>query len=102
MFPRPVSRDGKDALMRRLSIAAFGLMLLTLTLATRPSTAADPAPTGVTVDKDKKTIFVDAKIAPRKINDERYKEIYPIEVVACYPFPRGLKAHETVVTIEAK
>src|SRR5262249_19505357 len=25
-------------------------------------------------------------------------EIYPIEVIACYPHPRGQKAHETVVT----
>ena len=41
-------------------------------------------------------------MAPRKIDDPRYKEIYPIEVVACWPFPKGQKAHETVVTIEVK
>ncbi len=86
--------------MRRLSCCALGLTILTL--ASRPLVAADPDPTGVTVDKASRTIVVDARIAPRKINDERYKEIYPIEVVACYPFPRGQKAHETVVTIEAK
>src|SRR5437899_3359866 len=57
---------------------------------------------GVTVDKDKKSVAIDAKIAPRKIDDEGYKDIYPIEVVACWPFPRGKKAHETIVTIEAK
>jgi hypothetical protein len=86
--------------MRRLS---FGILaLIILTLATRPLVAADPDSTGVVVDKEKRTILVDARIAPRKINDERYKEIYPIEVVACYPFPRGQKAHETVVTIDAK
>jgi hypothetical protein len=57
---------------------------------------------GVVVDKDQRTITIDAKIAPRKIDDPRYKEIYPIEVIACWPFPKGQKAHETVVTIEAK
>jgi hypothetical protein len=62
----------------------------------------DKDKSGVALDKDKRQIRIDAKIAPRKINDPRYKEIYPIEVIACWPFPRGQKAHETVVTIEAK
>jgi hypothetical protein len=57
---------------------------------------------GVVADKAKRTVTIDAKIAPRKIDDPRYKEIYPIEVIACWPFPKGQKAHETVVTIEAK
>lgn len=57
--------------------------------------------TGITVDKDKRVILIDAKIAPRKL--EYLKgEIYPIEVIACYPHPEGKKAHETVVTITAK
>jgi hypothetical protein len=56
-------------------------------------------PAGVKVDKDKKTITIDAKIAPRKL--PHLKEIYPIEVIACYEHPKGKKAHETVVTIEA-
>ena len=56
----------------------------------------------ITVDRARRTITVPAKIAPRKIDDPAYKEIYPIEVIATYPFPRGKKAHETVVTIEAK
>src|SRR5262245_61988202 len=63
---------------------------------------------GITVDKEKKTITVDCKIAPRKINDPAYKEIYPIEVIACWPWAKddkgnlvgGQKAHETVVTFE--
>ena len=29
-------------------------------------------------------------------------QIYPLEVVACYPAPQGQKAHETVVTFEVK
>jgi hypothetical protein len=55
---------------------------------------------GITVDKDKRTIKIDAKIAPRKL--PHLKDIYPLEVVACWPHPKGKKAHETVVTIEAK
>lgn len=52
------------------------------------------------VDKDKRLLRIPARIAPRKINDPRYKQIYPIEVIACWPFPKGQKAHETVVTVE--
>lgn len=55
---------------------------------------------GVKVDKQKRTITIDAKIAPRKL--PHLKDIYPIEVIACYEHPKGKKAHETVVTIEAK
>src|SRR6516162_4129022 len=56
----------------------------------------------IVVDREKRTITVPAKVAPRKIDDPRYKEIYPIEVIATFPFPRGKKSHETVVTFEAK
>src|SRR5262249_12974797 len=62
--------------------------------------AADKAEGGVVINKENRTVTVDAKIAPRKINDPRYKEIYPLEVVACWEFPKGQKAHETVVTID--
>lgn len=51
------------------------------------------------IDKEKKTITIPAKIAPRKL--EKYDQIYPIEVVACASFEdKGEKAHETVVTIK--
>src|ERR1700691_2359165 len=61
---------------------------------------ADKEDAGVKVDKDKRTVTIDAKIAPRKL--EHLKgEIYPIEVIACFAHPKGKKAHETVVTIEA-
>src|SRR5262245_11403646 len=65
-------------------------------------TADEKTPSGIVVDKEKRTVTIDAKIAPRKIDDPRYKEIYPIEVIACWPFPKGQKAHETVVTIDVK
>jgi hypothetical protein len=55
---------------------------------------------GVSVDKQKRTVTIEAKIAPRKL--PHLKEVYPIEVIACWPHPKGKKAHETVVTIEAK
>src|SRR6266516_4891789 len=50
--------------------------------------------------KDAKTVTIDAKIAPRKL--AHLKEIYPLEVIACWPHPKGKKAHETIVTIDAK
>jgi hypothetical protein len=76
-----------------LSFGTFAIALLT--------PGADAAP-GIVIDKGKRTVAIDAKVAPRKINDPAYKEIYPIEVVACWAFPKGKKAHETVVTIEVK
>ena len=60
--------------------------------------AADPE--GIKVDKDKKAVIIDAKVAPRKL--PQYDKEYPIEVVACFPSPQGKKAHETMVTIDAK
>jgi hypothetical protein len=53
---------------------------------------------GVAVDKDKKTIRVPCKIAPRKLPN--LTEIYPIEVVSCWPTPKGQKAHETIVIFD--
>jgi hypothetical protein len=61
--------------------------------------AGKDALAGITIDKEKRTVTIDAKIAPRKL--EYLKgEIYPIEVIACWPHPKGKKAHETVVTID--
>ncbi len=54
---------------------------------------------GVVVDKAKRTVTIDAKIAPRKL--PHLKEIYPLEVIACWEHPKGKKAHETIVTIDA-
>src|SRR4051794_22035444 len=74
------------------------LLVLALAVAGR---AAEKS--GVVVDQEKRTVTIDAKVAPRKINDPKYMDmIYPIEVIACWAFPKGQKAHETVVTIEAK
>lgn len=64
--------------------------------------AAGAAKTAGVIDIDKpgRAISFAAKIAPRKLPN--LKEIYPLEVVATFPTPRGQKAHETVVTFEAK
>src|SRR6516162_6140486 len=78
-----------------------GLVLFLPAAQTAEEKKDDKKPS-VVVDKEKRTITIDAKIAPRKIDDPRYKEIYPIEVIACWPFPKGAKAHETVVTIDIK
>jgi hypothetical protein len=81
--------------MKRL-IIAFGCLAL---LALVGRSAAEEKKAGVTVDMAKKSVAIDAKVAPRKL--EHLKgEVYPIELIACWPHPKGKKAHETVVTIE--
>jgi hypothetical protein len=87
--------------MRRITVA------LVVFAAAVTARAADDKSPGVVVDKDKRTVTIDAKVAPRKIDHPSYKEIYPIEVVACWPFlgepgKGGEKAHETIVTIDMK
>jgi hypothetical protein len=82
--------------MKRLIPAIFGCTAIFFLAA-----APDDANKGVVVDKEKKTVSIDAKVAPRKL--EHLKgETYPIELIACWPHPRGKKAHETVLTIEAE
>jgi hypothetical protein len=67
---------------------------------TQAHAADDPKP-AIVVDKDKRTVTIDCKIAPRKMEDPKYQGIiYPIEVIACWSYPKGQKAHETVVTID--
>jgi hypothetical protein len=82
----------------------FGFLVSFLLLIIPDLAAADdPASGGIVVDKDNRTITIDCKIAPRKMEDPKYQGvIYPIEVIACWPYPKGQKAHETVVTIDLK
>jgi hypothetical protein len=54
--------------------------------------------TGLAIDREKRTITISCAIAPRKLAN--LNAVYPIEVVATYPAPRGQKAHETVVVFE--
>jgi len=78
----------------RMSVLAAVLPCLFL-----PASSADE----IRVDKDKRTIYVPAKVAPRKIEDKAFQGmIYPVEGIATWPFPKGKKAHETVVTFDVK
>jgi hypothetical protein len=85
--------------MNRLRLLTLAAVVLVVAAAARgKQTSSDTV--GVSVDRAARIIKIDARVAPRKL--PHLKEIYPIEVIACWPHPRGKKAHETVVTIEAK
>jgi hypothetical protein len=88
--------------MRKILGLTLAWGCLVLGVGTAWTDEAKSESTAVVVDKEARTVTVDCKVAPRKIEDERYKEIYPLEVIACWPFPKGQKAHETVLTFEAK
>jgi hypothetical protein len=76
--------------------------LLGLLLLVCPDQAAEKETSArITVDKEKRLVIIDCKIAPRKMEDPKFQGvIYPIEVIACWSYPKGQKAHETVVTID--
>ena len=99
------SRDGLRASRLSRSAASrtvgwvgsvFGMLLMLMALAT----AQDKQSEAIKVDKEKKTVTIACKVALRKLPN--LSEIYPIEVIASLPAPKGQKAHETVVTFEAK
>jgi len=54
----------------------------------------------VTVDRQMRRVIVPCHIAPRKL--PWLKDVYPLEVIATFPTPRGQKAHETVVIFDSK
>ena len=84
-----------ERLMQTRMIAAATLFAV----AALPLTAADK-PGTLSIDKQQKTVAIPCKVAPRKLPN--LDQIYPLEVVACFPAPKGEKAHETLVTIDAK
>ena len=69
-------------------------------LADQSLAAQATAGSGVAVDRAARTITIPCKVAPRKL--ATLKEVYPLEVIACWPSPQGQKAHETVVTFDVK
>ena len=78
--------------MRKLIASTFGLVLVAAIVP-----AQDPKPAaGVVVDKEKRTVTVPAKVAPRKVLDQ----VYPIELIAGWGAPKGKKAHEIVVSVD--
>jgi outer membrane protein assembly factor BamB len=54
----------------------------------------------ITVDKEARQVAIPCRIAMRKL--PTLKEIYPLEVIASLPYPRGQKAHETVLSYDIK
>jgi hypothetical protein len=85
--------------MKRVLATLFALALAV------PAWAGGDAPKGITVDKEKRLVIVDAKVAPRileYLKDKNDGKAYPIEVIATAPHPAGKKAHETVLTIDVK
>ena len=84
--------------MRKFVVVVAALVGVSTFMA---ETTAQDAAKGVAVDKAKRTVTVDAKVAPRKL--EHLKgEVYPVELIASWPHPRGKKAHETVLTFDAE
>jgi hypothetical protein len=80
--------------MKRLALAIALLLVVQTTTAQEKKDKA----AGVTVDMDKKCVFVDAKVAPRKLPN--LDQVYPIELIAGWGAPKGKKAHEIVVAID--
>ncbi|MDP6047052.1 MAG: YdjY domain-containing protein [Phycisphaerae bacterium] len=63
-------------------------------------TAAVSLGRSASVDAKARTVTVPCRIAERKL--ATLKEIYPLEVIASLPYPRGQKAHETVLAFDVK
>jgi hypothetical protein len=81
-----------------MRIIAVGVLTAFMALA---ASAEEGKNAGLVVDKEKRTITIPAKVAPRKL--AALTEIYPIEVVATWPTEeKAEKAHETVVLVRVK
>ncbi len=74
-----------------MNLALAGLVLALLG-------PGEPPEGGIVVDKEKKTVRIPVRIAPRKLPN--LPDIYPIEVIATWPTPKGQKAHETIVNFD--
>jgi hypothetical protein len=75
-----------------------------IVLALLADTCASGLAAEIKVDKDKKTIILPCKVAPRKLPD--LSEVYPLEVICTVQTlangKRAQKAHETVVVFDGK
>ena len=83
---------------RMVSIAGGCFLVVSWFVA--PLVAQDKPTEAIKVDQEKKTVTLACKIALRKLPN--LNEVYPIEVIASLAAPKGQKAHETVVTFDAK
>jgi hypothetical protein len=84
----------------RQTILALAIAVSAITVWSTGFAQDKPEASTIQVDKDKKTVTIGCKIAVRKLPN--LSEIYPIEVIASLPAPKGQKAHETVVSFDAK
>lgn len=84
--------------MKRLAFA----LLLVVAVQSAAQEKKDPPKVGpsagVTVDEAKRCVYVDAKVAPRKLPN--LDQVYPVELIAGWGAPKGKKAHEIVVSID--
>src|SRR6478752_5410057 len=82
--------------MRQIFAIILGVFIIGLIAKAAPD---DPkAASGVTVDKEKRTVTVAAKVAPRKLPN--LDQVYPVELIAGWGAPKGKKAHEIVVSVD--
>lgn len=84
--------------MRTLFVSFLGIAIIGLIAKAAPDDPK-PAASGVTIDKEKRTVTVAAKVAPRKLPN--LDQVYPIELIAGWGAPKGKKAHEIVVSIDS-
>jgi hypothetical protein len=85
--------------MKALKWLVFVVGIVICSTATESMVAQEKKEKGnVTIDEAKKTVSVDAKMAPRKLPN--LDQVYPIELIAGWPAPRGKKAHEIVVSVD--
>jgi len=81
--------------MRKIVFSLFGVVLVAAIV---PAQDTKPAAGGVTVDKEKRTVTVAAKVAPRKLPN--LEQVYPVELIAGWGAPKGKKAHEIIVSVD--
>ncbi|MFB3891470.1 MAG: PQQ-binding-like beta-propeller repeat protein [Phycisphaerae bacterium] len=102
VFGGPVVHDGQVFLADcDIESAASGKLCAVVCVGDKSAAAAAKisAP-AFAVDKARRTITIPCKVAPRKL--PMLQEIYPLEVAATLPYPAGQKAHETIVTFDAR
>ncbi|MCS7020231.1 MAG: YdjY domain-containing protein [Gemmataceae bacterium] len=74
-------------------------LVVTLLVLSVPTVMAQDKPSaGLKVDPARRQVIIDAKVAPRQL--PHLDKVYPIELIAGWPHPKGKKAHEIVVSVE--
>jgi len=74
------------------------LLIFALLFGMHTVIAQEPKAAGITVDPKKRQVIIEAKVAPRQL--PHLDKVYPIELIAGWPHPKGKKAHEIVVSVD--